>query len=154
MAELFGVILKGVTDGGQKVINRLYNDYDRSFESTNPSINMVDNNLKFIVANLADDLVGTPLLSAPHFLMLFASVAHARLEIPAGEMGDAMPQKNPLALSNLYSVRDKLLKLATIIESDKAVVGFEDFWAASKASTQRISSRRVRFPLFYEALAP
>lgn len=154
MAELLGVVLRGVTDGGQSKITKLYEEYDKVFDPGDPSVSRVDAVLQYIVSNLADDLVGTPVLSAPHFLMLFAAVAHALRGIPVGDMGDEMPERNPAALSDVYSARNNLLELAAIIASEKTVPGHEDFWSASKVSTQRISSRRVRFPAFYQALIP
>lgn len=152
MAECFGIVLKGVTDGGQAKITQLYREYDKSFQPSDLSISQVNDTLKFIVSNLADYLIGTPVLSAPHFLMLFAAVSHAQYGIPVGEMGQHMPQRDVSALKNINVAREKLLELASVIASERTVSGFEDFWAASQKSTQRISSRRVRFPIFYRAL--
>lgn len=154
IAELFGVMLEGVTDGGQSKITGLYQRYDRDFESDDPVIDRVDNVLDFIVSNLADDLIGTPILNAPHFLMFFAAVAHAIFGIPDGAMRDKMPERDDTALSDLEAARTQLMELAAVIDSDDPVPGYEDFWRASKGSTQRIASRRIRFPVFYRALIP
>lgn len=154
MAELFGVILKGVTDGGQSRINRLYDGYDKSFDPADESVRRVDDVLEYILTNLADYLLGTPVLSAPHFLMLFAAVAHARHGIPGGDMGERMPARDESALSDINNARENVLEIASVLSSDRPVPKYEDFWTASQKSTQRISSRRIRFPVFYNALIP
>lgn len=153
MAELFGVVLQGVTDGGQPKIDRLYNEYDKSFEVADPSIQKVDEVLRFITENFADDLENTPILSSPHFLMLFSAVAHALFGIPSGDMGSKMPDPDrERQMLEIHTARSNLLQLATVIESDEPVSGYESFWTASKSSTQRISTRQVRFPAFYDAI--
>jgi hypothetical protein len=154
MAELFGVMLEGVTDGGQPKITGLYQKYDRKFKPDDPVIGHVNKVLDFIVSNLADDLIDTPILNAPHFLMFFAAVALALFDIPEGAMGNKMPKRNKAALSDLEDARTRLMELAAVIDSDEPVPGYEDFWRASKGSTQRIASRRIRFPVFYKALIP
>ena len=154
MAELFGIILEGVMDGGQPRITGLYKKYDNKFKSDDPVIDRVNNALDFIVSNFADDLIGTPILNAPHFLMFFSAVAHSLFGIPKGAMADRMPGRNEAALSDLDDARNQLLELAVAIDSDEPIVGYEDFWRASRGSTQRIASRRIRFPTFYEALIP
>jgi hypothetical protein len=90
-------------------------------------------------------------MSPPHLLMLFAAVSHVLVGIPQGEL-TAMPHRVPMG--QLDHVRDNLLTLASIIaSSDEAVPPYTDFWKASKSSTQRIASRKVRFPVFVDALA-
>ena len=153
MAELFGVIMEGVNDGGQPKITGLYKKHDKTFDPDSFVINQVDGVLEFIVSNFADDLLGTPVLKSPHFLMFFAAVAHALFGIPQGEITE-MPERNELALTDLDSARSNLLELASVIDSDDPVPGYEEFWRASKGSTQRISGRRIRFPAYYSALIP
>jgi len=154
MAEMFGILLDGVVDGGQSKITALYQKYDSNFDAEDPVINHVNSVVEFIVLNFADDLLGTPILNSPHFLMLFAAVAHVMIGIPHGAMGSNMPERNDLALTDFEAARLKLLELASIIDNEEPKVGYEDFWRASKSSTQRIASRRVRFPVYYDALIP
>ena len=154
IAECFGVILEGINDGGQPKIDALYKEYDPKFQQDDPSIGKVEDVLGYIVTNIANELAGTPIMSAPHFLMLFAAVAHARYGIPTGKMGDRMPDANPQALSDIQSARSNLQLLASILDSEHMVPGYEEFWNVSRVSTQRISSRRIRFPVFYRALLP
>ena len=154
MAEMFGVLIEGVCDGGQTAINGLYKRHDGSFDADGEVPRVIDQILHFAVSELADDFVDTPLLKAPHFLMLFAALAHAIKGIPPGDLGDDLPSRMPEALSDLAATRSNLQQLASVIDTDEPPGGFERFWKASKSSTQRISSRRIRFVVYYQALIP
>ena len=154
MAEMFGILIEGVRDGGQTSINGLYNRHDASFDADGEVPRAIDQILQFTVSNLADDFVDTPLLKAPHFLMLFAALAHAIRGIPPGDLGDDLPSRIPEALSDLTTTRSNLQQLASVIDADEQPIGFERFWRASKSSTQRISSRRVRLVVYYQSLIP
>lgn len=155
MAEMFGVILQGVTDGGATNIDRLYRAYDDQFDETETRQG-VDDTLSFLVDAFADVLIGTPLSRAPQFLMLFAAVAHALRGIPPGQLGDEMPGRDPRALTDLDRVKAKLAELGSVLEEDKPRSNdrFAPFWLASTQSTQRISTRRVRFLMYWDALLP
>ncbi len=157
MAQMLGVILDGIVDGGQPWINRLYEAYDRKIPKY--SERAVDQVIDYIVENLSDVLETTGLVRGPHFLMLFAAVAHALLGLPEGAMKGDMPQRDPTALTNLPIATSNLGVLGEILESEEAEVQerlprFSQFKLASLRSTQRISSRSVRFRETYRALLP
>jgi len=59
-AEMLGILLDGVTDGGQPKIDNLYRRYDSSFDGT--AITTLDDILSFLVDNIAVPLVDTPLM--------------------------------------------------------------------------------------------
>ena len=108
MAQMFGVVLEGVIDGGQPKIDRLYKTHDPDLPS-HASV-QVDQTVEYIVDNLSS-VLETDLAGSPHFLMLFAAVAHALFGIPEGDMEGAMPsmdsralQDLPLTLANLDSL--------------------------------------------------
>lgn len=154
MAELFGVILNGVTDGGQRRIGDLYKAQDPTFPEKSPVVERVDSSLDYIVTHFTDVLTDSRLVGSPHFLMLFAAVAHARDGIPAGGLGSALPSRDSRALSDPSVVALNLEILSDILESDDPPTGWDAFWRASKSTTQRIASRRIRFPLYWRALLP
>lgn len=155
MAEMFGVVIEGVRDGGQPKITKLYQKQDNAFSPSGPEVTVVDQSLELILREFAEDLKGTPVLKGPHFLMLFSAVAHALAGIPEGDLKEEeMPERDGTILSDLNLVRANLMKLASVMDADEPPSGFEDFWRASKSSTQRIASRRVRFPLYFAALRP
>jgi Protein of unknown function DUF262 len=150
-AEMVGILLEGVRDGGQPKIDSLYKKYDNSFDLG--VITKLYETLKAIQTDFAAGLIGTPVLSPPHLLMLFAALAHILIGIPMGDLkGTEMPPRRPLL--PLDDARDNLLQLASVITSeDEPPEPYADFWKASKSSTQRIASRRVRFPMYVDALS-
>lgn len=153
-AEMIGILLEGVRDGGQPKIENLYIKYDQPFEEHTPIQEKFDNTLDYLISNFAEDISGTQLLEAPHFLMLFAGFSHALYGIPEGDMDGGTPSRDSRALSNKQIALDNLLQLASILDSNYPLPRFEEFWRASKASTHRISSRRVRFQTYYRSLMP
>jgi len=155
MAEMFGVILKGVTDGGQAKIRKLYVEFDKEFSESDDAVRKVDETISYIVQYLRQAVDG-PIARGPHFLMLFAATAHALFGIPEGQMKDLMPRRDSSALSDPIIAIENIRKLSDIIEQDEPPEEreFLDFWKASSATTQRIASRKVRFPVYYKALLP
>lgn len=153
VAQMLGIILEGVTDGGQSQIERLYRNYDAQLPSG--IAKTVDGVVWYLLENMAV-VLETELARAPHFLMLFAAVAHARYRIPPGDMEDNMPVRDSDSLSNLSAALSNLSVLADVLERDPSAVPahLREFKTASSSSTQRIRSRRVRFPIFCRALAP
>ena len=153
VAQMFGIILEGVTDGGQPKIDRLYERYDGDLPQQ--TLKSVNQTVECIIDNLSP-ILETGLASSPHFLMMFAAVAHALLGIPKGDMENDMPQRDPRALQDISSAIYNLSVLAEVLEMDRDDVPerMEAFKEAASSSTQRIRSRRVRFPVFYRALLP
>lgn len=160
MAEMFGVLLEGIKDGGYLNIKRLYRRYDidiPDFPQRDNTDARLDRVLDTITSGLGDVLREKgPLSRAPHFLMLFAGVAHATGGIPLGDLTpEELPDRHPDVLSDLQVALLNLEWLSKLIERDENIPrGWEQFWKASQSSTQRIASRRIRFPIFYRALLP
>ncbi|HLF08833.1 MAG TPA: DUF262 domain-containing protein [Dehalococcoidia bacterium] len=155
VAEMFGVLLQGVTDGGERKVYQLYEKYDEKEPwDQKRTLAALDSVLGFADQKLESALVGN-LARSPHFLMLFASLAHALVGIPSGEIKDNMPERDPGALSDIETALLNLEKLDNIIGmDDEPPRGFREFWLASSGTTHRISSRRARFPTYYRALLP
>ena len=154
MAQMFGVVLEGVTDGGQPKIEKLYKRYDIDLPSYAPT--QVDRAMEYIDENLSP-VLETKLVGSPHFLMLFAAVAHALFGIPPGDMGDNMPLQDPRALKDVEMALQNLGTLADTLDDKEPIEvleRFHDFQIASAGTTQRIKSRRVRFQMLYQALLP
>lgn len=154
MAELFGVTFQGVTDGGQKRITDLYKAVDATFPDNSQVAADVDATLAFIVEHFADVLVDSPLAGPPHFVMIFAAVTHALAGIQPGGLGDELPERDPRALANPEAAAENLAFLGDLLRLDEPPSGWQPFWRASKSTTQRISSRRARFPVYWRALFP
>lgn len=151
-AEMVGVLLEGVRDGGDPKLDALYRRHDASFDAA--SITNLDLVLSYLQKNFAPALLGTPLLRPPHLLMLFSGIARLLVGIPEGDLKVEDVAGLPTGMfSNLDAVTETLLLLAATIDSDvEPGPPLTEFWRASRASTQRISSRRVRFPVYVRAL--
>jgi hypothetical protein len=156
MAELYGILLEGIREGDERALDRLYAKYDKDFPP--PREQETRDKLRKTLKRLLEDLgevIAGPLASRPHFVLLFAAVAHREVGLPRGLL-DALPPRDKRALQDPEAAAANLLRLGEIIESDappddkKA----EEFWAASRRATVRIASRRARFPFFWRALLP
>ncbi len=153
MAQLFGVVLEGVTDGGQPKIRRLYEAYDAEMPEYVPS--RIDRILDYIINNLPE-ILETGLARSPHCLILFAAVAHAKFGIPPGDVGDNMPPRDARALTDVAAAAANLSTLADVLNRDTNEIPerFHEFRIASAGTTQRIRSRRIRFQMSCKALLP
>lgn len=155
VAEMFSIVLKGITDGGQSRIDKFYKDHDdKADENVMKEVGeKVLSNLQFIADEFGDILRGSVVGSSPHLLMLFAAVTHAKSGIPQGELQDPLPIRDK-ALTDLDIARTNIEVLNGVISGDISSSMWNRFAAASSSSTQRIASRNVRFPVYFSALLP
>jgi hypothetical protein len=152
-AEMVGVLLEGVKDGGDPKILALYKKYDNNFDVA--TIATFDRVLKYLADNFAESLRDTPALNPPHLLTLFSALAFILVGIPNGDLKPEEVNGLPRAIFNdLDHVRENLSLLASLIDSDEEPgdPALISFWKASHSSTQRIASRRLRFPFYVRAL--
>lgn len=148
VAEMYGIVMEGVRDGGQPKITNLYERMDKTFERE-PTETKVNDTLTFVVSNFEDVLLQTPVSNAPHFLMLFAAAAHSRLGIPQGDLPDLPRRRNAAPIDEINA---KLFDIGNVLEADEPPAGAARFKTASTSSTQRIGSRQVRFPIYLAAV--
>lgn len=152
-AELFGVILEGVKDGGQPKITRLYETYDKNFPQAAQTAERVLSVVDYADDTFGELIDGTPFSSGTHFLMLFAAIAHAKFGIPNGDIRtEAIPDPKAGIDGEVAKANLAVLALAMVDPPDRQspLLPFVD---ASSASTQRIASRSVRFLTLYGALS-
>ncbi len=151
VAEMLGYLLEGVGDGAQTDIDGLYKKYDEDFSAEDPSLKNLYDVLTYASTELAPSLKETSVLRAPHFLMLFAACAAMIVGIPEGKIEFAT---QPGALAPAETVVDNLLYLSAIIDLDEppAQQSMSAFWSASKANAHRVASRKIRFPIYVQAL--
>ena len=159
MAQMFGIMIDGVTDGGQGNINRLYSRMEHKFDNQKAITTKVDNILNYMIEQFGDILGSTSLRNAASFLMWFAAVAHGLYEIPAGDVGSDMPNERDSALTDIDSARNNLFTLADVLDtsedhSNALSKELHLYWASSQRSTHRMSSRKPRFIINYRALQP
>ena len=81
MAEMFGFVLEGLRDGGQSNIDKLYRKYDTDHTDQVAQAQIrVDKILDSVTAKpIRDTLADTPILKAPHFLMIFAAFLYLKV---------------------------------------------------------------------------
>jgi len=86
--------------------------------------------------------------------MLFGAIAYLLVGIPQGDLQQDELAKLPNKITNETQVRDNLQVLASIIDDSDGLLDapYAEFWKASRSSTQRIASRRVRFPFYVRAV--
>lgn len=151
VAEMLGFLIDGVGDGAQSDIDNLYKKYDKTFSADHPSVLALNMVLDRVSSAWAGELTGTSILRPPHLLMLFAATAARMIGIPPGKI-DAQAQKGPLSPDDV--IIDNLRYLASVIdlETPPGEQGMGAFWQASKANPHRVLSRKVRFPIYLQAV--
>jgi hypothetical protein len=150
IAEMFGIVMEGVKDGGQPNITKLYDRVDKTFVRGSAE-DAVNTTLDYLVTSFDEVLLGTVLSNSPHFLMLFAAAAHAVAGgIPQGDLLEApAPSSGP---ADRAEIEAALYRIGDTIGMEEPPASALAFWNASSSSTQRIASRRIRFPVFLAAL--
>jgi hypothetical protein len=151
VAQMVGFLLDGVGDGAEADIDKLYKKYDDKLTSDNKAFSDLNATLQRISENWAPDLKGTSVLRQPHLLMLFAATAGKTVGIPLGKI-EVPSTVGPLADDEM--IIDNLRYLAAIIDLPEAPTNdLAAFWVASKANVHRVASRKVRFPVFVQAVS-
>ena len=156
VAQLIGVIIEGVTDGGQPKIDKIYERYDSSVPDCTEE--RFDQVCEYIIEQFPNVLT-TKLGNGPHFMILFAAVAHALFGIPEGDIRQEhgpMPQRDPRALTDLSVANANLMALADVfdISGEDVPERLINFKVAIAGTTQRIRSRAVRLQTIFRALLP
>lgn len=154
MAEALGLVLNGVTDGGAPRLHKLYKEQDDK-KFTETIHNEIIAKLTFAI-NFLENMVPEILLNqfCKHYqlLMIIAAILHHKYGIPDGQVvSKKQPGKMP-ARKKLAS-RDKILEEIAELERAFSSGGSEEdteFITSSVSSTQRITSRRIRFRRFVQ----
>ncbi|MEU3477160.1 DUF262 domain-containing protein [Streptomyces sp. NPDC033754] len=152
MAEMYSILLQGVTDGGEDKINRLYERKRSDFPEQGVIEERVDRILQLMLDRVVPGLANEPIVKRPQALMIFAALAHAEYGLPAGDMGDDMPERAEGLDGTIDRFTANLTYLNEVLKAEEPPRELERFYTASKSTTQRIASRRERFKVFCEAL--
>lgn len=106
-----------------------------------------------IIEHTKDDFAETTFFDAPNFLILFAAIAFLNGVLPPSKISEGVDQ---------YAARGvdwdraavNLAALAQALDDDSEEQGPHfQFVAATKSTTHRISSRKVRFEAVVKAIA-
>lgn len=149
MAEMYGVVMQGVTDGGAPNLEKLYAQNEEAFPDETKVRKRIDAALTLLTGSFGTLIMDTPLRRGPQFLMLFAAAAACQKGIPVGQLDHATV--TPTAIDE-PGARDRLALLAEAIELDDPPNRFVPFVDASAGSTQRIATRAVRYRFYRWAL--
>jgi hypothetical protein len=150
MAEMYGILLDGVTDGGATRIERLYADKDESFPEEDSTRKSLDTVLTYMLDSFGDLVRDTALRRGPQFLMFFGAVAAQTVGIPVGQLRAADVARNGTV--DKQGAMGRLGRLVEALESDEPPRSMERFVEASKGTTQRIATRSVRYRYYRWAL--
>ncbi len=151
-AEIFSLLIEGVTDGGASRLRKLYTsqDDDKFTDVLHQKHrSKIDSGLKFM-DEVIGDAIKNEFSKHYHLLMILAAFFHHKYKIPDGQI-DQMPQRGTLA--DGATIVERLAKLERSFEQDPVPPKYRKFIEASSASTQRIASRKDRFLLLCELLS-
>jgi hypothetical protein len=153
VAEMYGMLLRGVTDGGQPRIESLYKEYDNKFPERARVEDQTLSICNFIARDLLAGMDLRHVVSGPNVLLLFAAIGHTKFGLPVGQLDDIDLIVPAGALKDLSQIRENLAYIESILDGETpSDPVWSAFWTASKSSTQRIAGRRVRFRAYLNAL--
>lgn len=149
MAEMYGVVMNGVTDGGAPNLEKLYAENEDAFPDEDKVRKRVDAALSLLTETFGLLLKDTPLRRGPQFLMLFAATTACQKGIPVGQLEAGIVTHKKV---DQAGASDRLAQLAEALELDDPPKRFDRFVDASAGSTQRIATRAVRYRFYRWAL--
>lgn len=153
IAEIFMTCLDGFGDGGEDKINKFYaNKKALSEEDVEPVTDQVNELIAYVIENFGSDLDETTFFDAPNFLILVAACAFLRGEMNNSSVTIDVQRKSGAGIDTQRGIRG-LLRLAAAVENDDTDGPLGKFVSATKSTTQRVSSRKVRFEHVVSALA-
>jgi hypothetical protein len=149
-SQVYQLIHDGVVDGGQASIDRFYRlmtDEQFGEKEDKEYRKKIDDAADFFDKHLSAFLKGS---LARHYqvLIMFAAYFHQKYSIAEGQLG-TLPART--GLDEVQNIVNKLAELERAFDSGEK--DFEKFIEASSSSTQRLSSRRVRFETFSRIFA-
>jgi len=151
VAQLVGMLVDGVRDGGDPYIQKLYKTYDEKF----PNKTLIEERTSTVMSTLLQDygdILKAGLGRSPQILILFAALAHSLYGIPKGDLSELPPRKALKSPSEISISMNRLLAALDSSDPSDLPPDLSRFVTASKSTTQRIKSREVRFRAFYSAL--
>ncbi|MGU3435040.1 DUF262 domain-containing protein [Actinomycetes bacterium M1A6_2h] len=137
MAELYGVTILGLQDGGAAKVDALYARFDEEIPNIREVREELDQVLNLITSNFGSVISETEIRRSTQFLTLFAAVSAA---------------VNNDASIDVIAARSRLQELALALGEDHTNGKYSRFVSASKGSTQRISTRTVRAAAYFWAV--
>lgn len=152
MAELFMAADLGLGDGGEPAINKYYQLNRQKDEDYFSDIRTkVNFGIEFILDHFSAELSESTFFDSPNFLLLFNAVLFLCDVNPLGRSSKDIESFKGKGI-DLSNALVKLLEIQAAIENDDIEGPYARFIAATKSSTQRLSSRTVRNDFIIRAL--
>jgi hypothetical protein len=149
LSEIFAALFDGIVSASDKRIDRLYDNYDKSFPDSQKVENRIDSFFEYILS--WQDIHQTVLMKPYNFYSLALAITHRLNPVPTLQehfpLDHAMPILSEYALPNLGI-------LAAAQENPQEHPRLGDFVDACASGTNRINQRKVRFRYYSCALKP
>lgn len=154
VAEMFIFLDQGVGDGGEPSINKYYRDNKEQDESHFAVLReRIDEIVNEMLNEVGDDLKCTALFDSPNFLMLFAAVAYLKGYATKGRVLTELALGGPRPI-NWNAAKYHLANIAQSFDqtNEDEDGPYSSFVSATKSSTHRIASRKIRLMYLVNAL--
>ena len=153
ISELFMIVMEGMRDGGEDRINKFYaSKKSCADEELEPVTATVNSLIAFAVAEFGTSLESTTFFDSPNFLVLLATIAFLNGQMPSSPVSADVENLRGAGLG-MERAQQELLRLASAVENDDTDGPLGKFVTATKSTTQRVSSRKIRFEHMVHALA-
>lgn len=146
IAQMFMTIDDGIGDGGEAQITRYYKSKRREPEEYFVPVRIfLDDTISEILEHTSGDFSESTFYDAPNFLILFAAVAFLENRSPQSKVSEDVNEFHgrgvdwDRALINLSNIAQ-----AFDVDDDEGSP-FAAFVSATKSTTHRVASRKVRF---------
>lgn len=156
VAEMFMTIQNGIGDGGEATITKFYKSNKDKTEDQLFSIkDSVDEIISELLRELGSNFKDSTFFDSPNFLILFASLAHLKGLSPRNSTtcdvdhlygcgADWNKAKNSLAI---------IAQEVADYDADQTIGSYNEFISATKSTTHRVSSRKIRFNTIVNAIS-
>jgi hypothetical protein len=149
LSDIVAALFDGIVSTSDKRIDRLYDNYDKSFPDSQEVENRIDSFFEYILS--WQDIHQTVLMKPYNFYSLALAITHRLNPMPTLQehfpLDHTMPILSEYALPNLGI-------LAAAQENPEEHQRLIDFVDACASGTNRINQRKVRFRYYSCALKP
>ena len=153
MAEMFMIIDTGFDNGGETSIAKYYRNHKAKDEAYFDNLRLtVDNIIQQITKNISG-FIDTTFFDAPNFLALFATVSYLNSKMSGGRVIDGVEDYRGVGV-DWEKAQTKLAEITQAFDiDDNKNSQFSQFVNATKSTTHRVPSRKVRFQTLVRAIA-
>lgn len=154
IAEMFMTLDHGLGDGGEAKITTYYKSKRKESEEYFSDLRQaLDETIKEILKHTQEDFSETTFYDAPNFLILFSAVAFLNGHVPASRVSEGVDEYAGMGV-DWEAANSSMSEIAQAFDDEDPESGpYGDFVAATKSTTHRIASRKVRFQTLVRHIA-